>query len=617
MCGIVGWVGYDRDLTAARETDILAAMTKTMERRGPDSGGLWTDRHVGFGHRRLAVIDLAGGAQPMQAEENGRTIASLVFAGEIYNFIELREELQALGHQFKTRSDTEVILRGYLQWGAAVAERLNGMFAFAIWDTRSEELLLVRDRMGVKPLFYYPTQGGVLFGSEPKAILAHPDIRPEVDLDGLREVLVLVKNPERTAYAGMHEVRPGQMVRVNRSGLVKTRYWQLTAYQHEHNLTRTIETVADLMHDIVRRHVVTDVPLCSLLSGGLDSSALTALADRAVLRQQGRHIRSFSVDFVGQEQHFVPGSFHKTADTPFVNDFVRHVGCDHTEVVLDSQELASDDLHRAVLQACDFPMSAAGDMFISLYQLCAAIKKQSTVALSGESADEVFGGYTWFHDPNAVNANTYPWLVALGSVGDGSDVLDRDLRDHLRLREFEADSYAQAIAEVPVLLNENPTERRMREISYLHLTRFVQFLLDRKDRMSMASGLEVRVPYCDHRLVEYVFNIPWHMKRFDGREKSILRAATESLLPDSIVKREKSPYPSTQNPAYEVAIRHQTTAVLNDSTHPARCLFDRTRMKELLSRPVAKENVMNERAAFERVRSLSAWVKDYHVALAA
>jgi asparagine synthase (glutamine-hydrolysing) len=590
-------------------------MTKTMEFRGPDAGGIWTDGHAGFGHRRLAVIDLVGGVQPMQAEEQGRTVASLVFAGEIYNFMDLRHELSAQGHSFKTRSDTEVILRGYLQWGRGIVARLNGMFSFAIWDTRTEELLLVRDRMGVKPLFYYPTADGVLFGSEPKAILAHPSVQPQVDLDGLREVLVLVKNPERTAYAGMHEVRPGQMVRVSRNGLVKTQYWKLTAHEHEHDLPRTIKTVADLLDDIVRRQVVTDVPLCSLLSGGLDSSAVTALADRALRAEQSVHVRSFSVDFVDQDQHFVPGAFHKASDTPFVRDFVRHVGSDHTEVVLDSGDLANVELHRAVLRACDFPFSVSGDMFTSLYRLCEIIKRQSTVALSGESADEVFGGYPWFHDPQAVNANTYPWLVAMGATVDGSNVLDKGLLGQLKLREFEADSYAQAIAEVPVVGGDDPTERRMREVSYLHLTRFVQFLLDRKDRMSMATGLEVRVPYCDHRLVEYVFNIPWRMKRFDGREKSILRAATRALLPDSIVERQKSPYPSTQHPAYETAIRQQVVDVLTDSAHPAAPLLDSGRVKEILARPVANASLLSERGGLERVRSLGTWFKDYGVSL--
>lgn len=613
MCGMTGWVSYDRDLKA--HEDVITRMTTTMARRGPDAGGVWIDRHVGLGHRRLAVIDLAGGAQPMQAEEEGRTIASLVYTGEVYNFIELRNELTLLGHQFKTRSDTEVVLRGYLQWGAEVAERLNGMFAFAIWDVRSEALILVRDRMGVKPLFYYPTADGVLFGSEPKAILAHPAVRPRVDKDGFSEILVLAKNPERTIYAGMHEVRPGQTVRVTRNGLMKRRYWALSAREHDHDLPRTVSTVAELLDDIVRRQIVADVPLCSLLSGGLDSSSVTAIADRAIAARHGGRVRSFSVDFANHGAAFVAGDFHKSSDTPFVRDFVAHVGCNHTEVVLDSRELASRDLSRSVIRASDFPLSLSGDMFSSLYRLFQAVRAESTVALSGESADEVFGGYPWFHDPRAVGAATFPWLAGMGGIVDGTQVLDADLLERLNLPEFQADSYAQAVAETPVLRDEDPAERRMREISYLHLTRFVQFLLDRKDRMSMAVGLEVRVPFCDHRLVDYVFNIPWRLKTFDGREKSILRAATRELLPGSIVERQKSPYPATQDPAYEKAVRAEVAEVLEDRSHPATELLNRKVIEAMLLRPLGTTSSLPERAGLERARSISAWVKDYGVVL--
>ena len=612
MCGIAGWVSYDRDLTSRRKT--IEAMTKTMERRGPDAGGLWIDRHAGLGHRRLAIIDLAGGVQPMQDEAEGRTTASLVYTGEVYNLVELRDELRQLGHAFKTRSDTEVVLRGYLQWGDQVAERLNGMFAFAIWDARTEELLLIRDRMGVKPLFYYPTPDGVLFGSEPKAILAHPEVKPRVTAEGLREVLVLAKTPESTVYAGMHEVRPGQIVRVNRNGLTTRRYWALAARKHEDDLPRTILTVRELLEDIVQRQIVSDVPLCSLLSGGLDSSSVTAMAHRAMAKQGGR-LRSFSVDFADHGVAFVSGEFHKSSDTPFVRDFVKHVGCDHTEVVLDSRELASRDLSRAVMEASDFPLAVSGDMFSSLYRLFQAVRETSTVALSGESADEVFGGYSWFHDPRAINAGTFPWLVTTGSTFDGVQVLDDDLLHELNLPEFQADSYSQAIAETPVLPGEDSAERRMREISYLHLTRFVQFLLDRKDRMSMAVGLEVRVPFCDHRLVDYVFNIPWRMKTFDGREKSILRAAARDLLPRSIVERVKSPYPATQDPAYEKAIRDEVMEVLKDQKHPAANLLNKNAIEGLLERPVGTTSSLAGRAALERARSISAWVKDYGVAL--
>src|ERR1700730_2120745 len=289
---------------------------------------------------------------------------------------------------------------------------------------------------------------------------------------------------------------------------------------------------------------------------------------------EGR-IRSFSVDFASHGTAFVAGDFHKSSDTPYVRDFVAHVGCNHTEVVLDSRELADRDLSRAVIQAADFPLSVSGDLFSSLYRLFQAVRAESTVALSGESADEVFGGYAWFHDPKAVSTATFPWLSGMGNIVDGTQVLDADLLERLNLPEFQADSYAQAIAETPICKGESAVERRMREVSYLHLTRFVQFLLDRKDRMSMAVGLEVRVPFCDHRLVDYVFNVPWRLKTFDGREKSILRAATRELLPSSIVERQKSPYPSTQDPAYEKAVRAEVAGVLEERSHPPSGLLNR------------------------------------------
>ena len=248
-------------------------------------------------------------------------------------------------------------------------------------------------------------------------------------------------------------------------------------------------------------------------------------------------------------------------------------------------------------------------------RLFQVVRAESTVALSGESADEVFGGYSWFHDPRAVDAKTFPWLAMIGRTLDGTEVLDPDLLEGLNLSEFQADSYAQAIAEAPVHKDDNAVERRMREISYLHLTRFVQFLLDRKDRLSMAVGLEVRVPYCDHRLVDYVFNIPWRLKTFDGREKSILRAATRELLPKSIVERQKNPYPSTQDPAYEKAVRSDVAKVLGDRCHPATSLLNRKAIEDRLARPLGTASSLAGRASLERVRSISAWVKDYGVAL--
>lgn len=614
MCGIAGWLDFGQDI---RERGfVVEAMTKALETRGPDGQGVWLDTHVGLGHRRLAVIDIAGGAQPMVHKGADSDTAVLSYNGEIYNFPALRAELESLGHRFATRCDTEVVLKGYLQWKEGVLERLEGMFAFALWDASRQQLLLARDFLGVKPLYYQRLGDGVVFGSEPKAILAHPDVRARIDEDGLRQVFVLARTPGATPYADIREVKPGEMLRFDRMGMRSRIFWKLTSHHHQDDLPRTVEHVGELLETSVRGQIVSDVPLCTLLSGGLDSSAITAIAHDATVAQ-GQPMRTFSVDFAGQDMAFTDDGPHKSHDTPFVRDFVRHVGCHHSEIVLESSELAEASLDKVVMRASDLPLNLSGDMCSSLYQLFREVRRESTVALSGESADEIFGGYAWFHHPAVVNSRMFPWLAMTGSVFHGGDILNRELRERLRLKEFQADSYAQALNEVPRLDGESPRDARMRELGYLHMTRFLQFMLDRKDRMSMAVGLEVRVPFCDKALVDYVFNIPWDMKAFDGREKSVLRAAVQHRLPRSIVERVKSPYPSTQDPAYERALRQKVSNFLEDTIHPARGLFDERTVRRLVDRPMdAYRSLHYQRADLERVLSVADWVDTYDVELA-
>ncbi len=598
MCGITGWVDYERDLT--EESATALAMTRTMALRGPDDEGLWSDTHVVLGHRRLAVIDIDGGVQPMTEGP-----ATMVYSGETYNFRELRRRLESCGHLFRTRSDTEVVLHAYLRWGADVAEWLNGMFAFAIWDRRTEELLLVRDRMGIKPLYYAPTPHGVLFGSEPKAILANPLFDARVDDEGMFELITNAKTPGHAIFSGMYEVEPGHVVRVSRDGVSDRRYWALTARPHTDDVPATVRRVRGLLDDIVERQLISDVPLCTLLSGGLDSSALTALAGRALGADS---VRSFAVDFTDETGGFVPDGLRDTADGPYVQDVAKHVGSNHTDVVLRSDQLASPRVMESVLRARDFP--SMGDMDTSLYLLFAEIRKHSTVALSGESADEVFGGYRWFHDPAAVQEAAFPWARAgFGSRRELFDKgLDQDSQAYLDRR------YREALTEVPHLPVADPLERRMREICYLHLTRMVRVLLDRKDRLSMAVGLEVRVPFCDHRLVEYVFNTPWSYKTYDGREKSLLRGAVADMLPGSILFRRKSPYPSTQNPSYERTVRERLAEIASDSSAPVRPYLDMKAVREALDRPMGHTSLQQDRIALERAVSLNDWLRTYRPA---
>ncbi|MEU1405788.1 asparagine synthase (glutamine-hydrolyzing) [Streptomyces sp. NPDC005728] len=606
MCGITGWVSFDRDLTA--ESTTLHAMTETMACRGPDDRGTWTEGPAALGHRRLAIIDLPGGRQPMSVRTPEGNVA-LVYSGEAYNFTELRRELLDRGHRFTTDSDTEVVLHGYLEWGDAVAERLNGMYAFALWDGRHGRLVMIRDRMGIKPFYYHPTPDGVLFGSEPKAILANPLARPRVALNGLRELFTMVKTPGHAVWDGMHEVEPGTVVTVDRDGLHTRVYWRLETRAHTDDRDTTIATVRSLLDDIVRRQLVADVPRCTLLSGGLDSSAMTALAARQ-LAEEGEKVRSFSVDFVGQSDNFVADELRGTPDTPFVHDVARLARTDHQDIVLDSRALAAPDVREKVIRARDLP-AGFGDMDASLLLLFRAIRDQSTVALSGESADEVFGGYLQFFDEDARRSDTFPWLVRFGrDFGDDADVLRPDLAKTLDLEGYVADGYRTAVAGIHRLDGESDFEYRMRQICHLHLTRFVRALLDRKDRMSMAVGLEVRVPFCDHRLVEYVYNTPWSLKSFDGREKSLLREATADLLPRTVYERVKSPYPSTQDPRYARALQDQVKDLLARPSHPVFDLVDRERIREAAERdtPVSTQAA---RRGLERSLDLAQWLDLY------
>lgn len=614
MCGITGWVAFERDLTAER--GVLEAMTATQVRRGPDAGGVHLEPHAALGHRRLAVIDIAGGVQPMTVEHDGRTLAVLTYSGEVYNHCELRADLEAAGHRFRTRSDTEVVLRAYLEWGEHLAERLNGMFALAIWDVRREELLLVRDRMGVKPLYLHRTPDGVVFGSEVKALLAHPAVRPVVDLDGLRELLGYTRTPGLTPYRDIHEVRPGHVVRVRREGLTERRYWALEAREHRDSLEATVATVRALLDDIVHRQLEADVPLCSLLSGGLDSSAVTALAARTLGAAGAGPVRSFSVGFAGQSETFHANDVRQTQDGPFARLLAEHVGADHSVVELDAADLTDPSRRSVVLRARDLP-NGVGDMDTSLLLLFRGVRRHSTVALSGESADELFGGYRWFHDPRTVAAEDFPWALGLtGIAGGGATpreyLLDAELLRKLDLDGYRRARYREAIAEVPHLPEADPLERRMREISYLNLTRFVCILLDRKDRMSMANGLEVRVPFCDHRLVQYVFNAPWAMKSFDGREKSLLRAAVRDVLPPAVAERPKSPYPVTTDPHYPAKLRAELARLAVERTSPALDLLDRRRLADALAPETDPQSV---RLAVDLALDFDAWLTEYQVTL--
>lgn len=612
MCGIAGWIDWERDLT--RSAEVAASMGEPLGRRGPDEQGLWLSERAALAHRRLVVIDPEGGRQPME-RRRGASRYAITYNGELYNTEELRVELEAKGYAFQSRSDTEVLLVAFMEWGEACVERLNGIFAFAAWSEREQKLLLARDRFGVKPLFYYELESGLLFGSEPKALLAHPQVEAVVDSEGLAEVFALgpARTPGHGIYRGIKEVRPGHLVVADRRGVRTRPYWSLVSAPHPDDFPTTVERVRHLFVDAVRRQLVADVPVCSFLSGGVDSSAIAAVAARA-FAEEGRTLRTFSVEYRGNDRHFRPTAFQPNADAPWVRRVSEHLGTEHREVLIETEELVAA-LEDAV-RARDLPGMA--DVDASLYLFCREVKKEATVALSGECSDEIFGGYPWFHRREMFEADTFPWSRA-GALR--ASWLSPPLRAAIRPEEYAAERYRQSLREVPRLEGEEPRSARMRELFYLNYNWFMATLLDRKDRMSMAWGLEVRVPFCDHRLVEYLWNVPWEMKFAGGREKGLLREALRGLLPGDVLERKKSPYPKTHNPAYAEAVRTRLLRLLDEGSSPLLDLIDRDRIRrmaeaggDLVDEPWFGQ-LMTGPQLFAYLLEIDFWLREYRVSI--
>lgn len=614
MCGIAGWVNWDRDLTQQRST--VDAMGQTLVCRGPDADATWLSSHCAFAHRRLVVVDPQGGAQPM-TREFGERQYTMVYNGELYNTDEIRKDLLERGYRFQSYSDTEVLLVSYIAFGADCVHKLNGIFAFAIWDDAAQSLFMARDRLGVKPLFYTRSGRNLVFGSELKALLAHPDVRPQVDAEGLAEIFAVgpARTPGHGVFKNVNELRAGYCVTATADKMDFQQYWKLESAEHPDDLETTVQNVRDLLIDTVTRQLVSDVPVCTFLSGGLDSSAVSAIAAQA-FREAGKPaLHTYSIEFENMEQHFEANSFQTSLDSPWARKVSEFIGSVHHPVVFDVPEMVDHLLTPLSLR--DGPGMA--DIDVSLYLFCREIKRDATVALSGESADEVFGGYPWFHRKESLEADTFPWSLKLQ---ERVNILSPELRAKIHPEEYVADRYREALEEVPRLPGEDAREARIREISYLSITRFLPTLLDRKDRMSMGASLEVRVPFCDHRLVQYVFNIPWAIKTAGGQTKGVLRQAMKGFLPDDALARKKSPYPSNPDPRYLEATRSRALALLEDTTSPLLPLVDGQALRALAEasyKPTEHRpwfgQIMATAQMFHYLIEVDAWLRQFRVEL--
>lgn len=578
MCGIAGWLDYYQNLT--NKSDSVYAMCNTLVRRGPDAMGLYQHENICLMHRRLIVIDPEHGKQPMclRNPRDEQHDYVMVYNGELYNTEDIRKELLALGYTFKGHSDTEVLLTAFAQWGEDCLQRLNGIYAFAIWDEKEQRLFMARDRMGVKPLFLYPYRGGILFGSEIKTLLANPMVKPQIDEDGLKEIFLI--GPGRTCgngvIKGVQELKPGEFAVFDETGLQVHTYWSVKAQEHTDNLQTTIEKTRFLICDAIKRQLVSDVPLCCFLSGGLDSSIISCIAAEQYRKTGKEPLTTYSVDYIDNQKYFTKSLFQPTPDKEYIQMMADFIGSRHKEVILSNNDLA-DALEQAT-EARDLPGMV--DIDSSLLLFCKEVKKDFTVAVSGECADEIFGGYPWYHNKDILFEDCFPWSR---SVELRKSIIKPGLLHNCD--EYAYQKYKDTCNRTDKLPGDTPFEARMREMSMLNFYWFMQTLLDRKDRMSMYNGLEVRVPFCDHRIVEYAYNMPWEMKALNGREKGIVRQAVEDLLPEEIVWRKKSPYPKTHNPVYMQLITERVKNIMQDRGSPAAQLIDHNAVNEIIEHP--------------------------------
>ena len=575
MCGFVGFVNFKEDISNMKH--VLLNMNSTISKRGPDEDGFYINNHVALAHKRLIVIDPDGGKQPM-VEKCSYGEYVIVYNGQIYNTKELKETLVENGFSFNGHCDTEVLLKSYIYYGSDVVKHLNGIFSFAIWNSKTKELFIARDHFGVKPLFYTVKNNTLIFGSEIKTLFEYPGIEKIIDSQGICELFGIGPShtPGTSIFKNIYELRPAHCAIFNSSGLHIERYWKLKSEKHTDSLGTTCSKVKFLLNDAITRQLVSDVPLCTFLSGGLDSSIITKFASDYCKDNRLPPLDTYSIDYVDNDKNFVKSDFQPNSDNYYIDLMNKNLHTRHHKIVIDTPELA-EYLEDAMI-ARDMPGMA--DIDSSLLLFCKNVKKEMTVSLTGECADEIFGGYPWFFREDSLKSGTFPWSIA---IDERQKLLNSNIGKIVDLKSYIDYRYNESLSEVDILDSDSKETAEKRKISYLTMNWFMQTLLDRSDRMAMYNGLELRVPFCDYRLAQYVWNIPWEIKALNGREKGLLRYICKDFLPAEIVDRKKSPYPKTHNPTYLAKVKGMLSDIMKDKNAPINNLLNREYILDILN----------------------------------
>lgn len=564
MCGITGFTNFKKNIQ--NENDLLKRMTDKIAKRGENEIGYYTTDNVYLGHRRLSIIDISGGSQPMTFKDGDKTY-TIVYNGEIYNYDEVRNILINQGIKLVTRCDTEMVIKLYMLYGEKCLNFLNGIFAFCIYEESEEKLFLARDHIGVKPLFYTIYDNELFFASEMKSIFEYTKIPRVLDKEGICELFGLgpARNLGSGVFKDIKEVRPGNYGVFQNGKIELHQYFKVKSYKHTDDIDTTITKIRSMLETSIKKQLIADVNVGAFLSGGVDSSIVTAVIGASLADND--KLKTFSVDYVDNDINFKKTDFTPTRDNEFIEMMKERYSLNHRYIVIDNSKLY-DTLYDAMV-ARDLP--AMADIDSSMLLLCKNVKEDVTVALSGEFADEIFCGYPWFYRKDSLESNTFPWSISLGIR---KDILNKQISNKIDLQEYVDTKYKEALEDIPLDSTDNLEDIQMKRLSYLTMNYFGLNLLERTDRMSMQNSLEVRVPFTDYELVEYVYNIPWKMKNYMNQEKGILRAAFKDILPEAILNRKKSPYPKTCDPKYTKLVTDTLIEIVSSKENRMQELVD-------------------------------------------
>ena len=607
MSGICGIVDLRNKIDF--ETENIREMTEVLAHRGRAAQKIKNDSYSVFGCSATEYIQDKDRQMPFsfRFDEGEYTIC---FDGLIYNREEIGKALDSKYITSSDMSDAELVLSAYIKWGVGCLRRLNGIFAIAIWNSKQRELFLARDRFGIKPLYYTARDCQLIFASEIKGVLAHPSINANLDKTGICEVMGL--GPAQTMgcgiFSGIDEIVPGCFATFNKNGFNSHKYWQLESKPYQESFEECLEETKQLLFSAMDRQLEPKGrDMCFFLSGGVDSSAIVAFA----AKKYGKSINTFSLSYSGNDEFFTPTEYQPDSDDYYINLMSETFGTKHRIITVDNDSLC--ELLYDAMKARDLP--GMGDVDSSLYFLCREMGRDFNGALSGECGDEVFGGYPWFHRKEDFEANVFPWAK---NTKLRHSLISPELINPDEITDYIYQSYNKSIAETPVCCDDNEEEKRRREISYLNLKWFMYTLGARSERIGMNCGLEIRMPFCDHKLVEHMWNVPWNYKAYKEREKGLLRQSLEDVLPEDVLWRKKSPFPKTHNPSYEVMVRDIAKGILNDKNSPVNALINKNYIAEVMSQPSDYGKpwfgqLMATPQLYAYIIQLDMWLREYNI----